>query len=44
MKYLVISDIHGINEYMSEFEKIVEREKPDKIILLGDLLFNIKIK
>ena len=40
MKYLVISDIHGINEYMSEFEKIVEREKPDKIILLGDLLFH----
>ena len=40
MKYLVISDIHGINEYMVEFEKIVDREKPDKIILLGDLLFH----
>ncbi len=40
MKYLVISDIHGINEYMSEFESIVSREKPDKIILLGDLLFH----
>lgn len=37
MKYLVISDIHGILEYASKIDDIVLKEKPNKIILLGDL-------
>ena len=37
MKYLVISDIHGVLEYSSKIDNIVSIETPDKIILLGDL-------
>ena len=37
MKYLVISDIHGILDYSSKIDNIVNIENPDKIILLGDL-------
>ena len=37
MKYLVISDIHGEYEYASKIDSIIEKEKPNKIILLGDL-------
>lgn len=44
MKYVVISDIHGVIEYSDKIEEIITREKPNKIILLGDLYhhgFNI---
>ena len=37
MKYLVISDIHGMLEYAKKIDVIVKREQPDNIILLGDL-------
>lgn len=37
MKYLVVSDIHGNIHYASKLIDIIEMEKPDKIILLGDL-------
>lgn len=40
MKYLVISDIHGSSYYAKKIKEIVEREKPNKIILLGDLYYN----
>lgn len=40
MKYLVISDIHGSSYYAKKIEKIYEKEKPDKIILLGDLYYH----
>lgn len=40
MKYLVLSDIHGIMEYAKEIPNIVNREKPEKIILLGDLYYH----
>ncbi|MCR5482948.1 MAG: YfcE family phosphodiesterase [Bacilli bacterium] len=40
MKYLVVSDLHGVKAYLSEFEKIVKLELPDKIVLLGDILSN----
>ena len=40
MKYLVVSDLHGVKAYVSEFEKLVKLELPDKIILLGDILSN----
>ena len=40
MKYLVVSDIHGISKYLDKFEEIIRRENPDKIILLGDLFYH----
>ncbi len=40
MKYLVVSDLHGVKSYVSEFEKLVQLELPDKIVLLGDILSN----
>ena len=40
MKYLVMSDIHGVLEYASKIDDIINYEKPDKIILLGDLYYH----
>lgn len=40
MKYLVISDIHGSSFYAEKIEEIYNKEKPDKIILLGDLYYH----
>ena len=40
MKYLVISDIHGSSFYAKKIEEIYEKEKPEKIILLGDLYYH----
>ena len=40
MKYLVVSDLHGVKSYVSKFEKLVKLELPDKIVLLGDILSN----
>lgn len=40
MKYLVISDIHGVYEYVKKIKEIVDKEKIDKIILLGDLYYH----
>ena len=40
MKYLVVSDIHGSSYYARKIEEIINREKPDKIILLGDLYYH----
>ena len=40
MKFLVISDIHGSNFYAKKIEEIYKKEKPDKIILLGDLYYH----
>lgn len=40
MKYLVISDIHGIKKYALEIPRIIDIEKPDKIIILGDLYYH----
>lgn len=40
MKYLVVSDIHGSSYYVRKIEEIINREKPDKIILLGDLYYH----
>ena len=40
MKYLVVSDLHGVRDYVTEFEKLIKLENPDKIILLGDILSN----
>ena len=40
MKVLVISDIHGSGYYAEKIKEIVERENPDKIVLLGDLYYH----
>ena len=40
MKVLVISDIHGSGYYAEKIKEINEREKPDKIVLLGDLYYH----
>ena len=40
MKYLVISDIHGIYEYAKLIPDIFNREECNKLILLGDLLYS----
>lgn len=39
MKILVISDIHGLISYA---ERMIEREKPDEVIFLGDGYRDIK--
>ena len=40
MKYLVMSDIHGVMDYALKIDDIINYEKPDKIILLGDLYYH----
>ena len=40
MKLLVISDIHGSLYYTKKILEIIERERPDKIALLGDLYYH----
>ena len=37
MKYLVVSDIHGNDQMITQLYRIVAFHKPTKIILLGDL-------
>lgn len=40
MKCLIASDLHGSSYYVSKLDEIIRKEKPDKIILLGDLLYH----
>ena len=40
MKILVASDIHGSALYCGELLKRIEVENPDKVLLLGDLLYH----
>ena len=40
MKLLVVSDIHGSYYYAKKIKEIYLNEKPDKIILLGDLYYH----
>lgn len=40
MKILIISDIHGSSYYAEKIKEIYEIEKPDQIILLGDLYYH----
>ena len=40
MKYLVVSDIHGSLYYAKKLDEIINKESPDKIILLGDLYYH----
>jgi putative phosphoesterase len=40
MKWLIASDIHGSAYYLEKLLKAVEKENPDKILLLGDILYH----
>ena len=40
MKFIIASDIHGSAFWCEKLMALVERENPDKLILLGDLLYH----
>ena len=40
MKLVIASDIHGSAFWCCKLMELVEREQPDKLILLGDLLYH----
>ena len=40
MKWMVASDIHGSAKYCRELLGAYEREKADRLLLLGDLLYH----
>ena len=40
MKWMVASDIHGSAKYCRELLDAYEREKADRLLLLGDLLYH----
>ena len=40
MKYLVASDIHGSAYWTERLCAAIESEQPDRIVLLGDLLYH----
>ena len=40
MKYLIASDIHGSAYWAERLVAAIERENPDRIVLLGDLLYH----
>ncbi len=40
MKFVIASDIHGSAYWCGRLMEVVERERPDKILLLGDMLYH----
>ncbi len=40
MKFLIASDIHGSAKYCRELLTAMDREQPDRVLLLGDLLYH----
>jgi len=40
MKILIASDIHGSAFYTKKLMEIFQKEKPDKLLLLGDILYH----
>ena len=40
MKFLLASDIHGSAQWCERLMREIEREVPDKVLLLGDLLYH----
>lgn len=40
MKLLIASDIHGSAYWCEKLVRLIEKEQPDKILLLGDLLYH----
>ena len=40
MKLLIASDIHGSAQYCGQLMEAVKKENPDKVLLLGDILYH----
>ena len=40
MKLMIASDIHGSFAYLKQLKDAFDREQPDKLLLLGDLLYH----
>ena len=40
MKLLIASDIHGSAYYCEKLLELFQKEKADKLLLLGDLLYH----
>ncbi len=40
MKFVIASDIHGSAYWCAKLMDLIEQEHPDKILLLGDLLYH----
>lgn len=40
MKLIIASDIHGSAHYCRKLIKVINEEKPDKVVLLGDILYH----
>lgn len=40
MKFVIGSDIHGAADWCQKFMKVIQDEKPDRVLLLGDLLYH----
>ncbi|MBE6787568.1 MAG: phosphodiesterase [Ruminococcaceae bacterium] len=40
MKFLIASDIHGSAKYLKMLLEAFKKEKPDKMLLLGDILYH----
>ena len=40
MKYLIASDIHGSAHWTERLVTAIESEQPDRVVLLGDLLYH----
>lgn len=40
MRVLVVSDIHGSGVYADKLKKIIKKENPEKIVVLGDLYYH----
>ena len=38
--YIIASDIHGSAYYCGKLMQVMEQEQPDKLLLLGDLLYH----
>ena len=40
MKLVIASDIHGSAHWCGKLMELIEKEQPDRIVLLGDLLYH----
>ena len=40
MKYVIASDIHGSAVWCRKLLETVDKEQPEKLILIGDLLYH----
>ena len=40
MKLVIASDIHGSAYWCERLMQVIEREEPDNVLLLGDLLYH----